>query len=170
MKDNELNLKEIQDSEWFIFLKEDDINRFAFKEKRETAMGILFLCALVSFFAIIILHLLKVTEIATEPSILFAILMTICLLTFIILYLLFYANEQKYNFRQYRRIYKKTMPKEFQKKHVFNNKLLKNEILPLLHSYRNCKKYIEDYPIYIAELNKKHCMNGKINIVILVMP
>lgn len=155
-KDSELTIKEIQESEWITFIKEDDeAGPGWLEEKREIAMGILFLCALSSFFAIIILHLLKVTEIATEPSILFAILMTTCLLTFIIIYLLFYANEQKYNFRQYRKIYKKTMPKDFQKKHVFNSDLLENKILPLLHSYRNCKKYIENYPIYIAELNKK---------------
>lgn len=154
-ENSESTIEEIKKSEWITFFQEDDENRLDFKEKRETAMGILFLCALLSFFAIIIFHLLKVTEIATEPSILFAILMTICLLTFIILYLLFYANEQKYNFRQYRKIYKKTMPKDFQKKHVFNSDLLENKILPLLHSYRNCKKYIEDYPIYIAKLNKE---------------
>ena len=55
------------------------------------------------------------------------------------------------------------MPKDFQKKYVFNSDLLENKILPLLHSYRNCKKYIEDYPIYIAELNKKieELMNSK---------
>lgn len=155
LKDSELTLKEIQESEWITFIKEDNENRLDLKDKRETAMGVLFLCALISFFAIIILHLLKVTEIATDSSKLFVILMTTCLLICFILYLLFYANEQKYNFRQYRKIYKKTMPKDFQKKHMFNSDLLENKILPLLHSYRNCKKYIENYPIYIAKLNKE---------------
>ena len=154
-KDSELTIKEIQESEWFIFLKEDDeAGPNWLEEKREIAMGILFLCAFSSFFATIIWHM-TVTKMESEPSMLFAILMITSLLSDIIIYLLFYANEQKYNFRQYRKIYKKTMPKDFQKKHVFNSDLLENTILPLLHSYRNCKKYVENYPIYIAKLNKE---------------
>lgn len=155
LKDSELTLKEIQESEWITFIKEDDeAGPDWLKEKREIAMGILFLCAFASFFAIIIWHM-KVTNMESESSMLFAILMITSLLSDIIIYLLFYANEQKYNFRQYRKIYKKTMPKDFQKKYGFNSDLLENKILPLLHSYRNCKKYIENYPIYIAKLNKE---------------
>ena len=162
-KDSELTIKEIQESEWITFIKEDDeAGPGWLEEKREIAMGILFLCAFSSFFATIIWHI-TVTKMESEPSMLFAILMITSLLSDIIIYLLFYANEQKYNFRQYRKIYKKTMPKDFQKKYVFNSDLLENKILPLLHSYRNCKKYIEDHPIYIAELNKKieELMNSK---------